>query len=229
MNTWNEVLTSSLLDLWQGIINFIPDLVVALIIFLVGVLVGSLLGKAVAQIVKHLKVDAALKKASVHKPINRAGFNLNTGRFIGGLVKWFIIIAFLVASLDVLGLTQVNSFLEEILFYLPNVFVAVLILLVAAIVADFTKNLVRGSARAAGMRAAHFLGTATEWSIWVFGALAALLELGVATTFIQTLFTGIVVAISLAIGLSFGLGGRDHASRYLDKLEEDMKFKKHNK
>lgn len=226
IQTWSEVLTQSFKDLWLGVVGFVPNLIIALVIFIIGWIIGAVLGRVIDQIIRSLKVDNALRGAGLDDAFGRAGFEINSGRFLGGLVKWFIIIVFLVASLDVLGLTQVNTFLQEVvLLYLPQVIVAVLILLVAAVIAEIMQKLVIGGAKAARMRSSNFLGSVTKWSIWVFAILAALFQLGVAATFVQTLFTGVVVAIALALGLSFGLGGQDAAARYIDKLKGDISDK----
>lgn len=223
LNTWTEVLTQSLQDLWSGIVDFAPLLIGALIIFVAGWVVGAVLGRIVAQIINSLKVDNALRGAGFEDVLARAGFELDSGKFLGGLVKWFVIIVFLVASLDVLGLTQVNVFLQEVvLLYLPQVIVAVLILLVAAVIAEVMQNVVVGAARAANMSSAHFFGRVTKWAIWIFAILAALSQLGVATALIETLFTGVVVAVSLALGLAFGLGGQDAAARYIDQVRGEL-------
>jgi hypothetical protein len=220
----STTLTQSFERLWDGVINFIPELVVALVIFILGWIIGALLGRAVDQIIKSLKLDSALRSAGLESVLNRGGFGLNSGRFIGELVKWFIIVVFLVASLDVLGLTQVNVFLNQVvLLYLPQVIVAVLILLVSVVIADAMQNIVMASAKAAHIRSASFLGTVAKWAIWVFAALIALSQLGVAPAFLQTLFTGIVIAISLAFGLAFGLGGQQAASKYLEHLRSEIK------
>lgn len=223
IQTWAEVLTQSFQDLWLGIVKFVPNFVVAVIIFVVGWVVGAVLGRVIAQVVRSLKVDNALRSAGFDDVLSRAGFELDSGKFLGALVKWFVIVVFLVAALEVLGLTQVNVFLQEVvLLYLPNVIVAVLILLVAAVIAEVMQNLVIGAAKAAHMASAHFLGSVTKWAIWIFAILAALNQLHVATAFVQTLFTGIVVAISLALGLAFGLGGQDAAARYLEKVRGEI-------
>lgn len=223
LQTWTEVLTRSFQDLWLGVVGFIPSVIVALLIFIFGWLIGAGLGRVIAQVIASLKVDNALRSAGLEEVLERAGFTLDSGRFLGGLVKWFIIIVFLVASLDVLGLDQVNIFLQEVvLLYLPQVIVAVLILLIAAVVAEVTQSLVVGAAKAAEMSSARFLGSVTKWAIWIFAVLAALNQLSVATAFVQTLFTGIVVALSLAIGLSFGLGGQDAAGRYIEKMRKEV-------
>src|SRR6185436_9284233 len=106
---------------------------------------------------------------------------------------------------------------------LPQVIVAVLILLVAAVVAEAAERVVVGSAKAAQLRAAGFIGKVTRYGIWIFALLAALAQLNVATAFVQTLFTGVVIAVSLAVGLAFGLGGQASAARYLEHLQSEMK------
>ena len=219
-----SVIANSLANLWSGVIGFLPELIIAIIIFVVGWIVASLLGKAVDQIIKAVKLDNALRGAGFEATLARAGFSLNSGKFLGELVKWFIIVVFLVAALDVLRLDQVTVFLRQVvLAYLPQVIVAVLIMLVAVVIAEAMKKLVVASAKAAHIRSAGFLGALTKWAIWVFALLAALLQLGIAVTFLQTLFTGIIVALSLAFGLAFGLGGQAAAARYLEYLSSEMK------
>ena len=150
LTTWADVLTQSFQSLTYGLVLFIPNLVVALIIFIIGWLFGMVLGRLVAQVIKAIRVDEALRAAGVEKVVARAGWKLNSGEFLGFLVKWFFIIVFLLASLDVLGLTDVTVFLRTVvLTYLPHVIVAVLILLVAAVIADAAQRVVAGSASAA--------------------------------------------------------------------------------
>src|SRR3989344_3818994 len=169
LEMWSNVLRSSLFDLWNGVLSFVPSVLAAIIIFIFGWIVGAALGRVVAQIVHSLPVDRALRSAGVEDDVHQAGFRLNSGAFLGGLVKWFIIVVFLVAALDVLGLTQVTVFLNEVvLMYMPKVIAAVLILLVAAVIAEVLQNIVVGAAKAADMTSAQFLGNVTRWAIWGF-------------------------------------------------------------
>src|SRR3989344_3862229 len=133
--TWADVLNQSFQGLLSGLIGFIPNLVIAIIIFIIGWLIG--LERIVKQVIDALRIDTALKAAGVERIVERAGYRLSSGLFIGILVKWFVIVVFLVAALDVLRLGAVNAFLGDVVLgYLPQVIVAVLILLVAAVVAD---------------------------------------------------------------------------------------------
>ena len=226
LQTWAQVLAQSFQDLWIGIVNFAPNIIVAALIFIIGWIIGAVLSRVISQVVKSLKIDQLLGSTGIDDVLTKAGFKLNTGEFLGALVKWFVVIVFLVASLDVLQLNQVNMFLQQVvLMYLPQVIVAVLILLVAAIIAETMESIVTGAARAANMRAAHFLGSMTRWAIWIFAVLAALDQLNVAQALVQTLFTGIIVAISLAVGLAFGLGGQEAAARFLEKMRHEISAK----
>lgn len=222
LTEWANVLNASFQGLFYGLVAFIPNLLAALIIFIIGWLIGAGLARVVEQVIGALKVDNALRAAGVERVIERAGWKMNAGAFLGSLVKWFFIIVFLVAALEVLGLTQVTAFLTTVVLgYLPQVIVAVLILLVAAVVAETAQRVVRGAAAAAHMRSANFLGVMARSAIWVFAILAALDQLGI-SPFIQTLFTGLVVALALAFGLAFGLGGQQAAARYLEKMGKEI-------
>jgi len=225
LQTWSEVLSQSFQSLWIGVMSFVPNLVIAIVIFVIGWVVGALFGRIVAQIIRSLGIDKILRSAGVEKTLNKAGFRLDAGGFIGILVKWFVIVAFAVAAFDVLGLDQVNQFLQQVvLLYLPRVIAAAAILLIAAIIADATEHLVKGSAKAVGVKKVHFgfLGTVAKWAVWIFAGLMALYQLGVAATFVQTLFTGLVVAMSLALGLAFGLGGKNAAADLVDDFRKKM-------
>lgn len=218
VENWGEVFTQSLQGIWFGIASFVPTLVIAIIIFAIGWVLAALIEKLVEGLFKTLKVDAALKSAGFEDVVERSGYKLNSGRFVGSLVKWFVIVVFLIASFDILGLSQVNSFLNDVvLSYLPQVIVAVLVLMVSVMIADVVQKIVIASARAAHVKSASLLGAIAKWAIWIFAILTALFHLGIAPGLIQTLFMGIVVAAALAVGLAFGLGGKDVAARMLDK------------
>ena len=226
VETWGSVLTTSLQNLWDGIVLFVPNLIIAILIVLVGWLVGALLGRVVSQVIKSLKIDEALRKTGIEDALARGGVMLNSGNFLGALIKWFIIVVFLVAAFDVLQLTQVNDFLRQVVLgYLPRVIVAVLVLLVGAVVGDVMQKVVTTSAKTAEIRSARFLGVVIKWAIWIFAILVAMVHLGIASVFIQTLFTGVVVALSLALGLSFGLGGQDAAARFIEKTRQEISHK----
>lgn len=209
----------SMNNLWYDVMQFLPMIVVALIVVIIGWIIGAALKQVVVRIFDTLKVNAALQAAGADTLAERAGYKLKAGEFVGSLVKWFVIIVFFVAALDILRLDEVTIFFREVvLTYLPKVIVAVLILLVAAVVANVASASVTAGARAAGFTAASLLGTLTRYAIIVFAVLAALAQMEIAPEMVQTLFMGIVFAASLAFGLAFGLGGKEAAGRYVNDI-----------
>lgn len=233
LDTWNNVLTRSFQDLWTGVIKFLPNLLVAIIIFVLGWVVGIILGQWVSRVIKSIQVDKALKSIGTEAVLEKAGFRLDSGAFVGGLVKWFVIVAFLVASFNVLGLSQVNEFLTgRVLDFLPRLIIASLILILAATIADVLARIVTGAVKATGVTSVGIFGTFTKWAVWIVAIFAAIDQLkildpaginGLAGAIIQYA----VMALALAFGLSFGLGGRDAAARYIEKLREDVKNHHH--
>lgn len=210
-------------DVWYAVASFVPNILLAVIVVVIGWIVGAILSTVIQQLVKMLQIDEMLQKIGVDKPVKEAGLNLHVGVFLGEVVKWFFIIVFLVGALQYLGLTQVNAFLQGVvLAYLPLVVGAVLILVIGALIAELVKNVITGSARMAGAPSAGFIGSVAKWSIWIVAVMAALTQLGIAPTFLQTLFAGIVVALALAFGLSFGLGGRDAAADYIARARREI-------
>jgi len=231
LQSWNQVLIQSFENLWQQVVNFLPQLFLAIIIFILGWLVGSILGQWVSKIVRSLQIDKMLKGIGTDSLVQKAGFRLDTGAFLGGLVKWFIIVSFLIASFDVLRLSEVNRFLSlEILPFLPKVISAALILILAAAIAEILRKIVEGSARAAGAVSSRFVGTVVKWAVWIFAFLAALNQLGFSSfeQFPQIIAAGLAGAFALTFGLAFGLGGRDAAARYIEKLSSELKDNHHD-
>ena len=223
LSTWGQVLSASFQNLWAGVILFIPNLVVALVILCIGWAVGALVGKGVSHFMKMVKFDEALRKAGFEEFVRKSGLNLNSGHFLGGIVKYFIIVVFLIASFDVLGLNQVTAFLQQVVVgYLPQLIIAVLILLVGVVVGDVLSRIVMAGARTANLSSASMLASVSRWAVWVFAILVAMSQMGIAGAFIQTLFTGFVVALSLGLGLSFGLGGQAAAARTIERVQNNL-------
>jgi hypothetical protein len=210
-------------DLWFIVLQYVPMLIAAVIVLIVGWIIGVILYRLIVEVVKVLRIDDVMKSAGLTEAAKDIGFKLNTGRFLGTLVMWFVILAALAASLQILNLTTVTIVIEQVvLLYLPHVIIAVLILILAAVVADLAKRVIAGSARAAGSRHGNFAGTIAKWAIWIFAIMTILTQLGIGVEIVNTLFTGFVIAAAIAFGLAFGLGGRDAAARAIEHVRSEM-------
>lgn len=226
VETWGEAVSNSLINLWSVFINFLPSLIGAIVVFIVGWVISLALGKLVARILKAVRVDRGFEKLGLKKGFKKAGVEFDIAKIGGGIVKWFFIIVFLMAATDILGLVKVTDFLVRVLLYIPNVLVAVIILVVAVLVANVLRGFVFGVAKSSGFKSAKFLGALTKWAVLIFAFLAVLVQLGIAKSLIQTLFTAFVAMVAIAGGLAFGLGGKDIARDALDKLRESVSEEK---
>lgn len=222
---WVNVLVRSLENLWIILIGFLPSLIGAIVIIIIGMIVAAVLERIVERVIYYLKVDSLLRRVGVEAYMQRARLELNFGHFVGKIVYWFLMLAFVLAASDILGFTTLSGYISTILGYIPNVLVAILIMLATLVFANFLRNLVRASVLGAKLHAAKTLGTITWWSVVIFGVLTTLLQLGVAVTIINTIITGVIAMLALAGGLAFGLGGRDYAAHLVQRLREETEMK----
>ncbi len=225
LRVWIDVLLLSLNAVWYQFLAFVPSLIGALIIFVVGWLVAMLLDRVVERIVHHAKLDSLLGKLNVHEFLQRANIQLNSGHFLGKVVFWLVFLSFVLAASDVLGFTALSAFISDVIFYIPNVVVAFLIMVAALIVARFLRTLIMASVLGARLHSARFLGSLAWWAVVIFGLLTAVSQLGVAVSIVNSIVIGVILMLALAGGLAFGLGGKDEAGRLLAKLREEWEHR----
>jgi hypothetical protein len=222
IQSWSDVFLLSLQGLWYGFVAVVPKILLAIIVFIIGWIIAGTLAKLVTAGIDALKLDRLFANVGANEALSRAGWRLHIGAVIGWLVKWLIVLAFFIASVNILGLTQVSVFLGDILSYIPQIIIAVLVLVAGTLVADFVRKLVSGSAAIANVRSARMIGTIAYYAIWILAIVTALDKLGIFGYFGQILFTGLVFMLALALGLSFGLGGKEAAGRWVNRFAEDI-------
>jgi small-conductance mechanosensitive channel len=222
LTKWSDSIQASLQVTWDTFLRFFPSLIAALVVIVIGAFVSATLGRVVVKVFDKLCVDTLIKKTGVFLLFEKSGIKFSVSKFVGGLVKWFMLIVFFIAAADILSLVQITDFLNKVLMYIPNVVVAVVIMLVGAIVAHFLGNIVRTAVDATKIGPARFLSGLTYYSIVIFASMAALIQLGIAADLVETLFTGFVAMLALAGGLAFGLGGKDLGKEVLEKIKKDF-------
>jgi hypothetical protein len=228
IQTWAQTLQLSLQSVWYGFVETFPKVLLALIVFILGWIIAVTLARLVTAGIDALKLDGVFNKAGADEVFGRAGWKLHVGGIIGWLVKWLIILGFFIFAVNILGLTQVSGFLQEIWGYIPNVIIAALILIAGTVLADFTRKIIAGSAAIARVRSSRLIGGIAYYTIWILTIVTALDKLGIFGYFGQILFTGIVFTVALAAGLAFGLGGKDVAARWLSRATDEMSSRNRN-
>jgi hypothetical protein len=220
---WYAITLNGLQDLLQGFIGFLPALVGALVIFVIGWFISAGVGRLVGDILKKIKFNQIFERGNWKNALEKADLKVDPSGFIGAIFKWVLVIVFLLASVEILGLNQLAAFITDVLAYLPNVLVASLIFVVAVIIADIVEKVLRAAVESAQVGQAHMVGVIVRWSIWIFAAIAILTQLGITPILWQTLFTGLVALVVVAGGLAFGLGGKEVAGQWLQDMSKKLR------
>ncbi len=219
MTNISQALSDSLNNALLGITAFIPRFVAGAVVLLIGVLVASILKQAVTELLKALKVESFLRKYGV--PEAKEEFTWTN--ILSEIVRWFVIIVFLIPTVDVWGLSRVVTVLNEFLVYLPNVFIAAIIAIVGFVFARLSADVILASAKGVSPETAKTVASSIRIAIQVFVILAVLSQLGVATDLIRILFTGLVAMMAISGGIAFGLGGQGLAKDILESLRRGLK------
>jgi hypothetical protein len=220
---WYSITVDALKDLGAGFVSFVPALIGAIIVFVIGWLIAAGIGRLITEILKRVRFNQIFEKGNWDEALAKADIKVNASAFIGAIIKWILVIVFLLAAVEVLGLDQFADFLKNVLNYLPNVIVAALIFVVTVILVDIVDKLVRASVERMRVGYGQMVSAVVKWSIWIFAILAILVQLKVAPSLIQIIFTGLIAVIVIGAGLAFGLGGKETATKILDGLYKKLK------
>ncbi|MBI4098376.1 MAG: hypothetical protein HY426_05065 [Candidatus Levybacteria bacterium] len=214
-----NTLVNSLNANLQSVVTFVPRFVAGLLILLIGIVISSIIRQVILSASKSLNIDSYLRRYGV--PELRA--NYTWSNILAEIVRWFVIIIFLIPTADVWGMPRIGTLLNELLLYLPNVFVAVIIALVGFVLARLAHDVILASVKGITKESGEAIATGAQWIINVFVILAVLNQLGVASDLVRILFTGIVAMVALAGGIAFGLGGQKNAQDILDGIRKRLK------
>ncbi|GCF06668.1 mechanosensitive ion channel family protein [Dictyobacter arantiisoli] len=217
VTNWGTAIASSLATALSLFFSFIPRLVGFLVILVVGWIVAAILEKAVTLLLRRVGFDRMSDRIGLTRFEQRLNMRMDPAALLGKIVFWFVFLIFLVPACNALELTSVSSIINSIVAYLPNVFVAIVVLLLGMIVSTFAADIVIGAAPRTGAVSPKLLANIVRYAIIGFVTLVALEQLQIAPVLITTLFTAIVGSIALACGLAFGLGGRDSARHLLER------------
>ena len=215
-------IVNALNDAVKLILTFIPRLVGFLVILIVGLIIATVISKALTMVLRKLGFDRLANRIGMARFEQRMGISLDPAGVLGKIVYWFLLLIFLVPAADALGLPAVSNILNQLIAYIPNVFVAILVLFLGTLAAMFVADIVRGATASANIGNPSIFAGIARWAIVGFAALIALEQLQIAPALINELFGAIVAAVALAFALAFGLGGRETAQRWLSRGESTV-------
>lgn len=214
-----DLVNTIVLNSVQKFLNYLPVFIGGLLILILGLVIAVLLKKILLSLFAFFRLDGVLQKTRL---MNKNEVKLWED-VLSEILKWTVVIMFLVPTLEVWGLSRATIVINQFLFYLPNVIVSVVIGFVGLIASNLGSDLVKHSIKTLGSTSANALSVFTKWTIVFFTVLIVLNQLGVAQDLIRILFTGIVIMVALAGGLAFGLGGREMAKEMLEQWRNKLK------
>lgn len=214
---WTTALVAGVGAGLSRFLSGIPTVLGGLLVLLIGWLIAKAVGSLCARFFKAVHVDTLAERIRVNEFLQRAGTRLKASDILGITLKWVVFLVFVDMAADQMGLGQVSAIVNRMIAYIPNILVAMLILGLGAFLGQLVSGIVRGAASEAGLRNSELLSKLASGAVLAFAIIAAVNQLGIAPVVVNTLYIGLVAAISLALGLAFGLGGRDTAARLTEQ------------
>jgi hypothetical protein len=198
----------------------IPKVLGFLVILIVGWIVAAILARAIAAVLRRIQFDRLAAQSGFSGFVRNAGMDTDASGAIAFTVKWFVRLIALVVAFDALGLPAVSDVLRQLLLWIPNLIVGIVVLVIGGLAANALANVIRGAATQGGLGNPDLLASIAKVMVWAFAIVVAVNQIGVAETLVNTLFMAVVGAAALALGLAFGLGGRDTAAEIVRRWYE---------
>lgn len=204
----------------------LPSIIGAIIILIIGWIIAKLLKRGLIKLLYLVKFNFLTEKAGIDKFLSDGGAKLDSVKIIGTLLYWIIMLVVLIATLNSLNLTVASSLFNEIIVYLPNIIVAIVILIIGIYLARMVSQIAKTSLKGMKEKTADLIGQITYISILILTVFVTLSQLKIAAEIVSSAFIILFGAICLALALAFGLGGREKASELLNELMEKGKNEK---
>lgn len=220
MNTVTDWSAGFITGLTAGLARLfgaIPNIIGALLLLVIGWIVAGIVGNLFAKLCKAVHIDTVSTRVGAAGFLEQTGSKLKASDIMGEIIKWVIRLVFIEMAAEQLGMPQVSQIINQILGFIPNIIVAIVILGVGAFLGKLLGGIVHGGASEAKIGNADLLSRLTYGAVIAFAIIAALNELNVAPVVVNTLYIGLVAAVSLALGLAFGLGGRETAAKLTEQ------------
>ncbi len=206
--------------------GFLLQILGAFLVFIVGLVISWIISKIVRDFLNKIRLNQVIKRLGWKEAFARAEIKLDMAKFFGEIAKWLILIIFLMAACEIVGLSQFSQLLGRIVDYFPNILVASLIFIVTVFLVDFTYRIFLATTKKTDKRTeltySRFLGVGARRAIWVLATLAILYQLQIVPDLILSLFIAILGLLVLACGIAFGLGGKEIAKKILEEWKEKL-------
>lgn len=215
-----DVFVASLTSFWTQLASFVPQLLAALVLLFVGWILANLARTGMVKLLDILRFNSLAEKTGIEAFLKQGHLDISLGRIIANLVYWVIIFVVVVTVANSLGLHMVAQLFNKVVLYIPNLIVAILVLVFGVLVARFINRLVFAYLNNIGVQGSLTISTLAEYAVIIFVVFVALEQLDIGTTLLTAAFQIGFGAIGLAFALAFGLGGREWAASVIKRMTE---------
>lgn len=198
-------------EIISNVLSWLPNLVGAVLLVLLGWVVASLVQLILGGMLRRLRLDRLAERAGISQLLDNAGLESSASKLIARIIYWLVLLVFLLAAVESLGLVGVAQAINGLVAYLPNVLAAALILLLGGLIANFVGDTVSALTTQAGVVTGPVLGQIVRYVLLGFILILALQQLGIQTDLLTAAAVALVAALALALALAFGFGSRELA------------------
>lgn len=221
-----DIFVSSFRTFWHQFAEFMPKLIAALLLLFLGWLLAKVVRTATNHFLKLIHFDSIAEKSGIEAFFRHGGFNISLSRMLAELAYWLILMIVVVTVSNSLGLQMVADLFNKVVLYIPNIIVAILVLVFGTLLARLVNRLVFAYLNNMGVEGALGISTLAEYAIQIFVVFVALEQLQIGTALLTAAFQIGFGAVCLALALAFGLGGKDWAAGVIERLSERSKNSK---
>ena len=206
--------------------QFLMTVLLVLIILIIGWIISGVIKSLVTKSLKTIKLDGLAERIELDTLLTKGGMTYTVSELIGVIFYWIGILVTFVVAMNAIGLPVAAELLNKVILYVPNIIVAIFILILGMFLATMLKNIVQTAAANTGVSQSPLLAKIVETVVIVFVVMIALDQLGINTKVIEDNLKIIIAALGLGLALAFGLGCKDLAGKYVAELLEKVKSKK---
>ncbi len=215
------VVLESMKTMGMEVAVFLPRFFLAIAVFIVGWLLAKFLRYILVKFCHLVRLDVAAEKSGIDAFLRQGGVEYNTVSLFANIIYWFAVIVAIFSALNVVGMESAGEVVNQVIYYVPNVLVAMVIVLVGTMVARFVRSVTFAYLKNVGMQGAGTVSMLGQYAIIFFATFLALHQLKIGGEILTSAFQIAFGAVCLAAALAFGLGGRELAARYLTKMSKE--------
>jgi len=218
MTFFETALLAPLEQLGRQLLAVLPNIMAMTIIIGLGFVVAWGLGHTVERLLRVVRLDHLCNRLGINAALMRGGVKSDPSYLFGRAVYWTIVAFATIAGLGALNLQPVNQFAQSFLAYIPHILTAAVIVVVGYLLSNFIAQAVLIAAVNASLPPARLIAVMSRWGVQLFALAMALEELGIAASVVVVGFGITFGGIVFATGLAFGLGAKDLAKEYLERM-----------